>query len=448
MDRERLVYEEENNALLSDMIEHKFFSKEVIDVKKAVELIITPDCNQKCEYCYLQRHGDKLYPKELRNTSQILKNEEMVLNYLLGKKHYPPTISLFSGEIWGTKFSRQIIDLILKAVEKGLKIKTIDIPTNASFLMDDKKTAVMEGIISDCNKVGIRVSISISVDGICIDDTNRPFVDKKKEAERNEVYYEKVFAFAQKHDYLFHPMIAAGTVEQWKENYLWWQKHLLKHNFNPIRALMMLEVRNNDWTDEKIDAYIEFLDFMMQYDLTNYYNNDAYEFSKAIFIPQVAAYRGYKIISDMHVGCSITDHFSIRLGDLAIVPCHRTSYAQYLYGFLKVEDGEITGITANNIQLANMFWFGSLYCYERCNYCPIKLTCTKQCFGAQYEEHGEIMVPVDSVCNLYKKRQLFLYAKFCELGYEEATLPRECRESYRIFKNEIAMLLNNESSCL
>lgn len=35
-------------------------------VIESIELIIRPECNQKCQYCYITNHGDELYPKEER----------------------------------------------------------------------------------------------------------------------------------------------------------------------------------------------------------------------------------------------------------------------------------------------------------------------------------------------------------------------------------------------
>ena len=52
-------------------------------------------------------------------------------------------------------------------------------------------------------------------------------------------------------------------------------------------------------------------------------------------------------------GCTINRALIVRMGDLAIVPCHRTSYDQFLLGYFNVENEKIVGVTAKNIQLMN-----------------------------------------------------------------------------------------------
>lgn len=58
-------YEQENNEILKYMLEDKFFShfqegsyEYQRDRGLYVELYVTSVCNQKCEYCYLSKHGD------------------------------------------------------------------------------------------------------------------------------------------------------------------------------------------------------------------------------------------------------------------------------------------------------------------------------------------------------------------------------------------------------
>ena len=67
--------------LLKDI--YSTFVKDKASKGTKIELMITSDCNKDCEYCYLQKHKDFLYPKDIRNHEQILKNLELYLKFLL-----------------------------------------------------------------------------------------------------------------------------------------------------------------------------------------------------------------------------------------------------------------------------------------------------------------------------------------------------------------------------
>ena len=49
------------------------------------------------------------------------------------------------------------------------------------------------------------------------------------------------------------------------------------------------------------------------------------------------------------ISCNLVHHLTVRLGDLAIIPCHRLSYDKLIYGKYKVSDNKIVGIEALNI---------------------------------------------------------------------------------------------------
>jgi radical SAM protein with 4Fe4S-binding SPASM domain len=84
-----------------------------------------------------------------------------------------------------------------------------------------------------------------------------------------------------------------------------------------------------------------------------------------------------------YYGCTISTHLAVRLGDLAICPCHRTAYNKYLYGkFTQNEKGEITGIQANNPQMAiNILMLNNRYAILGCDSCIFNKICLGTCKG-------------------------------------------------------------------
>jgi hypothetical protein len=82
--------------------------------------------------------------------------------------------------------------------------------------------------------------------------------------------------------------------------------------------------------------------------------------------------------------CSVADHLTIRLGDLAICPCHRTAYNKYLYGKFVVENDKIVDISAINTQMAIRILFANNKIASfGCDNCIFSEYCIKVCFGSQ-----------------------------------------------------------------
>jgi len=199
---------------------------------------------------------------------------------------------------------------------------------------------------------------------------------------------------------------------------------------------MMLEVRNNDWTPESIAAYNKFMEYLIRKYLTDDCHND-----KTLFYNRVLNIRetegggpsGYVPWTlphcDTFIGCTAGTDLTIRLGDLAICPCHRTAYHKYVYGYFNVEDDKITSITANNPQMAikvlmTNFNVGSYGC-DMCIYRPY---CLKGCMGSQIENMGDPIVPIPNVCEFFRAKYSNILRLYKELGiidYARTISPKE-----------------------
>ena len=438
----KITLQEENNALLKCILEKRFFEpwlenyqtnfnveKNSIAKDTHLELYITSDCNQNCEYCYLVKHSD-LYPKEYRDQDTIINNLNILLNWFINNNYAIDTVELFSGEIWHTKFGEKILETCLQAVDRGFKINQIIIPSNCSFVRSSQALEKIQYFIEHFADYGISLIFSISIDGKIIDNYSRPFNNEKE--IKDDDFYEMLFSFARHNHFLFHPMVSAYNVKDWIENFNWWVEMFEEWGGDPEVDIMTLEVRDGDWNSEAIQYYKDFLDMLLEYRISQTKNIE--ELTKSLFFLDSYQKKQYSIFSPKcdiayspiyfpeakgSSGCTVNTHLTIRLGDLAICPCHRTSYNKYLYGKFIVQNNEIVDIEAGNIQMAVQILFGNAKFNLGCAKCIFKDYCLKGCFGAQIENANDPFVNNPVICNFFKEKMLHLLKRYTELGIIE-----------------------------
>lgn len=430
------TFEEEQNDLFQSLINTNFYDrwsgkisydkKDIYDTP-TLELTITSVCNKTCKYCYLVKHGDELYPKEIQDQDTILNNISILLDYYLENKFVLPRVDLFSGEIWHTDFGIKILVLILAKIQAGLKINTIIVPSNFTFINYDDKVEQIKKIIALYAQNRCNLIFSASIDGKFGEDNARPF--KNKDILTDE-YYDKLFRFCKKYNFGFHPMLSAYDIDHFKKNFTWFMDKLTEYNFfkkdkpfDIYNYIMFLEVRNNDWTNEKLLQYIDCLNYMIDFDIDTIYSKEeqgieylASRLSK-IYYSSPLQHRFSNYVSylsddqDGLPGCTISYTLMVRAGDLSIIPCHRTSYQKFIYGKYKIENNKIIGIEAQNPILANRIWNQKMKANPFCDSCYLYKYCMKGCYGAQYEATGDLFYPAETCCDLFKIKVLFLYCK-------------------------------------
>ncbi len=420
------TFQQENNELVESYLEHTFFKgwKEGLQNYERLELYAGTGCNLNCKYCYLARYGKDLYPPEYQNPKKILENLEILLDWMIEKK-YAPALEFFSGEPFAQKMGFDSLNLILQKFKKAEKKPTqITVPTNYTFLLSENTTKKVENLIKRYKKEGMNISLSASFDGkYC--EQNRPFTTGKE--KRNDAYYQKCFAFNKKHGYGFHPMVYSELIGNWKKNFLWFQENFKKFGIPP-QSIYLLEVRNEEWNMEQIKSFMEFIEFLIEWTYSEVCDRNPEYFMDFLFTK-----KGYNILTNPFtrvgrgLGCSIQSTFFLRLGDLAMVPCHRTSYSPFVLAKFRIKNKKIAGIESKNPELT-----AGISSFEGknapfCETCPMKYTCSFGCLGSQYEATGDLFSPIPTVCLLehakiyammktYKKLNLYglIYDKISE----------------------------------
>jgi radical SAM protein with 4Fe4S-binding SPASM domain len=393
------TFQQENDKLLNSFLERTFFDswKGNSQNFSSIELQMGTACNLKCKYCYYTRYGDQLYPKEIQNPKEIIGNLSLIMDWLI-ENRYCPKIEFFSGDPLSQQLGLDCIRLIADKVSSAkLKIPSIVIPTNYTFLISENQTKKVKELLKYVEKSGLKPILSASIDGkYC--EANRPLRAGKD--IRNDAYYQKCFAFNKEYCFGFHPMIYSELIENWPENFLWFQENFKKYGI-PYHSIYFLEVRNAEWSDRQIGKFVDLIDFLIEWTFENPCRKNPEEFMNFLF-----NYRGYNILMNAFItvgrglGCSLQQTLNVRLGDLAIVPCHRTSYPQYIGGNFAVENGKIQGIKSKNpeIMMAELTFEGKTW--PVCESCLLNNLCIRGCLGSQFETTGDLFSPIPTVCKL------------------------------------------------
>lgn len=418
----------ESDRLLGKFLENYFFDNfskppKRFSQSKRIELFTTAKCTSACNYCYLKKQGNKLYPSCCDNEKDILKNLDIFMKYYVDHQ-FKAELEVFGGEGITTGLTLKSLDIIynhLSKAQKECRPSRISLPEDCQFINSVELTEKVQEYIDKFHKIGISLTISLSVDGKFM-DVNR----SKKDDERLDEYYDRLFKFADKNYLGAHPMVSANNIDKWIDNYKWWWEQSEKTGVMLADRLMMLEVRNGDWTEEKIYKFLEFLNYLIDFYWERDYKHQPEEFAKRIIIRDSYPSGNYDNISlpfkDLEVGentgltCGIQEILTVRLGDLAICGCHRTCYDIYTAGNFIVENDKIVSISANNVGAYIAMLTRSQAVAPVCKDCPIVNFCIGPCLGANYEDCGDLFIPHESVCNLMKAKIMFLLIKYEDLG--------------------------------
>ena len=428
------------------------------NVQKQIHLIIKPECNQKCEYCYLYKHGEELYPLEKRKTNQeILNNINLLLEYFKENNIYEDYWELFAGDLFYDNFWFDIMDSFYnyykymqeKNISPIVNRPEIIIPCNMSFCQDDNKIQKVENYVNKFQKnLNVRIAFSYSTDG-------KYSTDIREKHDISDEFYDKVFSLMNKYNWQSHPMISYEGIENGIKNYIWWKeqysKYFLKdHPTNIIPPF--LEVRNDGWTEQQICSYLELLNYMIM-DRFSLFNYDIEKFTKHLYFPEekikeqniLPSIYGYDIIRlayfndhDNYKKCNLGLSLSINCADLSIVPCHRLTYSFFTGGKFKIENNKIIDIEALegingylNHKLTNLHF--ELDCYG----CENKYFCIHGCRGAQFEYNSESFLPIPSVCALLNAKLSFLVKKYSELGVFDYLFTQNEHELDAVYKKRL-----------
>ncbi len=370
-----------------------------------LELIINGKCDLKCSYCYFTRYRDRLFLEGSEDDEKIIDNLQVVKKWMEKNDFKDVPICLMSGEIFSQDIGFQVIETLINDFQQ---VKTIAIPTNMNFLLDEKQTSRVENLIKLSKEKNTHLHFSASLDGKFM-EVNRPFRDPKK--FRDDSFYDKFFRFSKEYDIGPHPMIYSNNIEKWKDNFLWFQENFYKYKLDPLK-LYLLEVRNKEWTETQCKELGKFLNFLVKWTV------DFFKYNNLDPIKSIVNFKPFNILMSPFMStqrgfaCSIQTALMLRLGNLTTIPCHRLGYKIFETSTLSPDSLEFED---KNISLG-IAVYSTNGMPEICLACPINHLCLKGCLGSQHEEMGDLFIPIPTVCRLQHYKIISLLSAYKEAG--------------------------------
>lgn len=407
---------DQDKILANDVLERHYYKNfRAGSEEKTLEIFLLGACRSNCEYCYLKQHLKDLYPIKLHNYDTIVHNFGLILDWYI-ENEFKCAIEIFSGEWLTTPIADRIIDTLyekFKDVPFENKPKRIICADNMQFLKNEQITAKVEGYIAKMDSICIPFIISCSVDGKYCDDGRTP---------NDDTFYEKLREMINKYHWLLHPMVSSSNIDRWIPNFLWIEEFF---GIDVLYKSTYLEVRDGTWTETSINQLLQFCDFLIDKAYKDL-GESGEELIKYIFnlkenpeddSTEGRAYNPIRLIYNEFIEsrdkmtCSFGHSLVIRAADLKMGLCHRTFYEDLELGQYNIENDKIIDFTPFNVSLLIGEQYVKKSCLPICEHCAFVGICTGFCFGASYEEYGNLFVPQREVCNMYKSKIVFIFYK-------------------------------------
>lgn len=433
-----------NNRLFNNSLKKSDIEDQIS--REGIELIIRPECNQTCEYCYIYNYGKELYPIEERiDNKQILNNLKSLLQYFNKRYCYINHWELFAGDLFYDNLYFDIADIFYdyfldlynknNVLFKNNRVVEIITPCNFSFCHDKEKIIRLKEYIAKFKKINVILGFSWSHDG-------KYSADIREKEELSDEFYKDVFTLINEEEFGIHAMISYEGIDNAIQNFDWWVEQY--NTYLPDRKGIFpysLEVRNSGWTKETIDKYLKLLNHVIDYEF-NLCNKDPKVFAHFIYnkgrkkygCPDYNPENDFSVLhfkehAPNKMGCTLGHALSINLSNLTFVPCHRLTYPQfrgakfileeakteneYLNSKLSKEIIDIDCDLGMNAYL-NIEFLSRDY-RPGCSICEYKGMCLQGCLGSQYETFSDFNIPIPEVCQLLKAKIDFIINKYNEL---------------------------------
>lgn len=376
--------EEQDIQLLNDILERNYYFYFKQGIEKGLSLSI---------------YNNNLYNNSIYVPEEVIINsiENITnnLNYLLDwyiNNQFKCNIYIEDCELWINDEIKDIIfNILMNKFKNYSNLQTIYCSINLSNLAY-LNTTFLQAQIDQFKNIGIDLIFTFTDDLI------------------HEKNYTEIFNLCNKYNYFFKLEINLKNLSCLKEIYLYCKNHL--SNFQT--QLILFEKESEEWIEEKINQYLNFLKFYIE-DLLSIYGKE--EFFKLLISQH--QYNIFNIISLSDKGilnnskcsgnCKMYKNLHIIVNNLTISICKKIQYEELIIGYFNIENEKLSQCKPNNISALMIPAHLRRNMTPQCEYCSFIGICPGFCHGDAYYKTLNPLIPLRETCMLRLSKYNFIF---------------------------------------
>lgn len=332
------------------------------------------------------------------NPEQIILNLNALLDFYI-EKDFKCDIKI-KDDLWITDLENRdkIINVFIQKFQNSyIRPCIIEMSFNAIHCLEEKKNWFID-VINKFNNIGIQIKLSFET--MLIDIVDIEYLLQIK-------------------DFLLN-YTSALKVRINPNNFVYFSEifDILYENFYPI--LYLYEEDNINWTEYKINEYIEFLDRYIDKLYQDSGNNDI-QFLREIFLKDkinLISLKDNGVLNDTNSrgSCPFYQSLNILLEDLTINLCPKFQYDDQVIGQYEYDNGKIISIEPKYLGLIAMNVHLKKSSTPHCENCPYVVFCKGFCCKESYNYCLNPIIPLRETCEMKKVKYAFLFYKLHNLN--------------------------------
>ena len=225
-----------------------------------------------------------------------------------------------------------------------------------------------------------------------------------------DIYNNELLNFGNKNNSIIKVKISPNSVSTLNQDYLYLIKNYDENN------IVFYEEESQEWTEEKIQLFIKFIDFYFEYQIKNYKQDQLLNniFFNNNFIFSLSN-KGTIDETNPYGKCKLYHNLNITVFNLGINFCKKFQYNDLTIGYYQIENNEITKCLPNNIPAAMVPTHTKRYILPQCEYCHYGHICNGYCHGDAYKLVMNPLIPILETCNLKKAKFTYILYKLKQL---------------------------------